>query len=123
MVRVCKTTVVAVLGCLSGCATVAPTSAPVERPAVAVAQPADTRAVVKQGSGLSFSVSPRDAEIFVDGKTRGKVADLEGNGGLLEIKPGIYQVSLKRRGFVTWRAEVTVGNGAEAIQVTMVESP
>jgi len=109
-VRVSKATVVAVLGCLSGCATVAPTSTPVERPALV-------------GSGLSFSVSPRDAEIFVDGKARGRVSDLEGNGGLLEIKPGIYQVSLKRRGFVTWRAEVTVGNGAEAIQVTMVESP
>jgi hypothetical protein len=122
MVRVCKTTVVAVLGLLSGCATLAPTSTPVERPTVAVAQPVEARAIVKQGSGLSFSVSPRDAEILVDGKARGKVSDLENSGGLLEIKPGIYQVSLKRRGFVTWRAEVTVGNGAEAIQVTMVES-
>jgi hypothetical protein len=41
---------------------------------------------------------------------------------VLSVKPGIYQVSLKRPGFVTWRAEVTVGDGAEAIQVIMVKS-
>jgi hypothetical protein len=84
--------------------------------------PEPAREKAKQGSGLLFSVTPSDAEISVDGTVTGKVADIEARGGLLEMKPGIYQVSLKRRGFVTWRAEVTVGDGPETIQVTMVHT-
>jgi hypothetical protein len=114
--------ITAVFGLVTGCATSAPAIPATERPAAAVTEPVAAPAAVRQGSGLFFSVTPTDAEIFIDGKARAKVADLEASGGVLSIKPGIYQVSLKRHGFVTWRAEVTVGDGAEAIQVTMVES-
>lgn len=118
---------VAVAACCLGvgCAVTRPVVAPAPQTSVApaVAQPATPSAPASHGSGLLFAVTPTDAEVLVDGKLVGRVRDFDARGGLLAIKPGIYQVALKRRGFLTWRAEVTVGEGAEAIQVTMVESP
>ena len=110
-----------------GCATAPPErglAGPERTEASGPTDPSPSPALDKarQGSGLLFSVTPSDAEIFVDGKVVGKVADIAASGGLLKMKPGIYQVSLKRRGFVTWRAEVTVGDGPETIQVTMVQT-
>ena len=117
--------VIVVFGVAGGCAASrpAPTHAEPSTTDLSTRPPAGPPSEpVKQGSGLHFSVTPADAMVFIDGKAVGKVADLEGTGGVLSVKPGIYQVSLKRPGFVTWRAEVTVGDGAEAIQVIMVKS-
>lgn len=83
----------------------------------------EAQPVQSQGSGLSFAVEPADAVILIDGTPAGKVRDLDSTHGFLKVKPGIYQVSLKCKGFVTWRAEVTVGEGTEAIHVTMGMSP
>jgi hypothetical protein len=40
---------------------------------------------------------------------------------VLSLKPGLYQVSLKREGFQTWRAEVTVGEKSELLRVALVK--
>jgi hypothetical protein len=68
-------------------------------------------------------VDPRDAEIAIDGASRGTVAELEGSGGVLSLPPGIYQVSLKCPGYVTWRAEVAVRSAVERIDVRLVKKP
>jgi hypothetical protein len=74
-------------------------------------------------SGLAFSVEPAEAEIAIDGRAVGTVADLSTNGGLLRLAPGIYQVSLKATGFVTWRAEVALRSGTETIRVKLARKP
>lgn len=73
--------------------------------------------------GLDFEVIPTSAAIVVDGVPRGTVADLAPAHGLLPLKPGIYQVSLAAEGYVTWRAEVAVGEKAEVIRVSLQKSP
>ncbi len=90
----------------------APVAGPVEAPAVA-AEPARPL----PATGLELSVEPASAEIFVDGEARGVVADL--SSGVLGLAPGIYQVSLKATGYVTWRAEVAVRSGREKIEVRL----
>jgi hypothetical protein len=75
------------------------------------------------GSGLRFKVDPPDAEVFVDGQSRGRVAELPGERGILQLSPGLYQVSLKKPGYQTWRAEVAVKKDApEPIEVTLVRT-
>jgi hypothetical protein len=39
--------------------------------------------------------------------------------GVLGLAPGIYQVSLRAPGYVTWRAEVAVRAGREKIEVRL----
>jgi len=102
-----------------GDATVAPASpAPVTAP-----DPEPPRAPDAVLSGLRFSVAPAEAEISIDGSPRGVVADLADRGGLLPLAPGIYQVSLKAPGYVTWRAEVALRSGTESIRVNLTPRP
>lgn len=68
--------------------------------------------------GLAFSVEPGDAEVFVDGRSFGSAADLA-RGGALPLEPGLYQVTLRRAGYATWRAEVAVRGAIESIRVTL----
>ncbi len=68
-------------------------------------------------TGLELSVDPASAEVLVDGETRGLVSELA--SGVLALPPGIYQVSLKASGYVTWRAEVAVRAGREKIDVRL----
>ncbi len=68
-------------------------------------------------TGLEFAVEPTSAEVLVDGETRGTVSALA--SGVLGLAPGIYQVSLKAPGYVTWRAEVAVRAGREKIEVRL----
>ena len=68
---------------------------------------------------MRFSVDPDGAQIYVDGKPMGKVSELRALGGVLKIAPGIYQVSLRLAGYETWRAEVSVGEGTQTIQVAL----
>jgi hypothetical protein len=73
--------------------------------------------------GLDFEVLPASAVIVIDGVPRGTVADLATAHGLLPLKPGIYQVSLAAEGYLTWRAEVAVGEKAEVIRVLLRKVP
>lgn len=113
-----------------GCAAHAPTPVPDAKPDQPVAPLPDS--VDKSSSatipargpsepGLRFTVEPGDASIAVDGVAVGKVSDLAASGGFLRVKPGLHQVSLKREGYVTWRAEVGVHEAPEPIEVSMVK--
>lgn len=70
-------------------------------------------------AGLVFTVEPADAEVFIDGRPLGRASDLPG-GGLVALPSGLYQVSLKRAGYATWRAEVAVRAAPEPIRVTLL---
>jgi len=108
------------LGCAAAqkpSAATSPATAPT--PALSAAPRAPDAAV----TGLLFAVDPAAAEISIDGAPRGAVADLADRNGLLPLPPGIYQVSLKAPGFVTWRAEVALGAKVESIKVNLVRKP
>lgn len=77
--------------------------------------------MVADEPGLKIDVKPADAELTISGQSYGRVADLRVPNGVLLLKPGIYQVSLKREGYQTWRAEVTVGEKSELLKVEMVK--
>jgi hypothetical protein len=130
---------VSALACLAagalGCAsTPKPAPAAGTEPAVAPTAPTAPTTPSEQGSpaaarapasesGLRFAVEPADAEISVDGRAFGTVAELAGQGGILNLAPGIYQVSLKAAGFVTWRAEVALHSGTETIRAKLAKKP
>jgi hypothetical protein len=78
----------------------------------------ETRVMVADEPGLKVLSEPDDAELTIDGQSYGKVSALPGP---LQLKPGIYQVSLKRGGYQTWRAEVAVGAKTEQLKVVMVK--
>jgi hypothetical protein len=71
-----------------------------------------------EATGLSFAVEPADAEVLIDALSFGKVSELR-RGGAVPLQPGLYQVSLRRAGYATWRAEVAVRAGLEPIHVTL----
>lgn len=69
-------------------------------------------------TGLILFVEPPDAEIAVDGRSRGPASGL-GAGGLLPLPPGIYQVAVSRPGYATWRAEVAIRAEAQRFNVVL----
>lgn len=71
--------------------------------------------------GLLMRVEPPDAELAIDGVPQGKVSELKTQSGVLALKSGIYRVSLTRAGYVSWRAEVTINDTPEALQVRLLE--
>lgn len=73
--------------------------------------------------GLRFDVRPAEARVFVNGQPVGTAGGLREVGGLLPLPAGIHQVSIQLAGYVTWRAEVAVGENPEPIQVTLVQRP
>jgi hypothetical protein len=105
-----------------------PSASPPEATALSVPAPppppaAAPRAPDAVESGLVFTVEPSESQISVDGRSYGTVADLADRRWLLPLAPGIYQVSLKAPGYVTWRAEVALRSGIEPIRVTLTRKP
>lgn len=90
----------------------------------AVATPQATSAAESNGptpgGGLRFEVEPRFAVLEVNGTPHGTVSALNEGSGVLKLKPGLYQVSLKAPGYLTWRAEVSVDQAEQPLQVTLV---
>ena len=102
---------------LAACAGGKAAPPPAAKPALPAAAPEAAAVAPLPATGLEFAVQPPDAEILVDGEVRGVVSDLA--SGVLGLAPGIYQVSLKASGYVTWRAEVAVRGGREKIEVRL----
>ena len=100
---------------LSGC----PRQVPVQETAAPPPPAEVAKPVEPTGPGLIIHVEPDDAEVIIDGASLGVASKLELQNGLLPLRPGIYQVNLKRQGFVSWRAEVTVNDKPETILVTL----
>ena len=83
--------------------------------------PAEEQVMVADAPGIKIDVQPPDAELLIDGQSYGRVAEMKVPNGVLSLKPGLYQVSLKRDGYQTWRAEVTVGEKSELLKVALVK--
>ena len=98
---------------LAACAHQAPAPEP-----KAEEQKPEKQVMVADEPGLKVVAEPDDAELVIDGQSYGKVSALTAP---LQLKPGIYQVSLKRGGYQTWRAEVAVGEKTEQLKVVMVK--
>ncbi len=71
-----------------------------------------------QRTGLFLFVEPADAEIAIDGRPKGLASDL-GETGLVPLAPGIYQVTVSRPGYATWRAEVAVRTDPQRFDVVL----
>ena len=78
----------------------------------------ETRVMVADQPGLKVLAEPDDAELSINGQTYGKVSALSGP---VQLKPGMYQVTVKRGGYQTWRAEVAVGEKTEQLKVVLVK--
>ncbi len=100
------------LACASG-----RTPPPAARPGPAVPAAPAAPAV----TGFALSVQPADTEIAVNGASRGKVSALR--DGVLVLAPGRYRISLRCRGYVTWRGEVSLEQGLEPLRVTLPPIP
>lgn len=81
-------------------------------------RPPEEKVIVAQEPGLKVLAEPDDAELTIDGQSYGKVSAMTEP---LKLKSGIYQVSLKRAGYQTWRAEVAVGEKTEQLRVVLVK--
>ena len=68
-------------------------------------------------AGICFSVVPSEAEITVNGASKGRVS--EQAHGFLALAPGIYQITLTAPGCRTWRAEVAVKEMGEPLVVEL----
>lgn len=75
----------------------------------------------KELSGFRLDVDPSDAELTVDGQVIGPVNAVPLTDGVLALEPGVHQMSLKRKGYQTWRAEVALGNQVEQLKVSLVK--
>lgn len=83
--------------------------------------PPPPAAVAAPESGLSFEVVPAECELVIDGRSYGKLTAVELVQGVLPLPPGLYQVSLKHPGFITWRAEVALGMKVERMKVALIK--
>ena len=70
-------------------------------------------------TGLNLSIEPPDAKVFLDDAPIGSGAEIASRGGVVELKPGIYRLLVKRPGYQTVRAEVAVQSKIEALQIRM----
>jgi hypothetical protein len=102
--------------CLAACGH--PASPPAHAPAPvpdqpALAQPADAPSTKV---GVALSVTPADAEVFIDGVSYGKASSW---ADVIELKPGLYTLLVSRTGYVSYRVEFSVGDKIESFAVQL----
>jgi len=75
-------------------------------------------------SSLRLEVSPKAAEVFVDGYRAGIVDDFDGFFQRLRVRPGEHELVLYLDGYRTVRQQVSLRPGADQkVQYTMVPLP
>ncbi len=116
-VRLAAVSAALLLAACAGGKAAPPQTKPPAAAAPEVAAPAAAPAAPLPATGLELLVEPASAEVLIDGEVRGVVSDLA--SGVLGLAPGIYQVSIKAPGYVTWRAEVAVRSSREKIEVRL----
>jgi hypothetical protein len=80
---------------------------------VVAGSPASAVAQVYAGdSAVQLKVTPRDAEVFVDGYLVGIVDDYDGNFQRLPLPPGEHEIVLYREGYRTVRQKILLTPGA-----------
>jgi hypothetical protein len=75
----------------------------------------------KAVSGFRLEIEPVDSELTVDGQLVGPVSAVPTEDGVFRLDPGVHQMSLKHKGYQTWRAEVALGSQVEALKVNLVK--
>ncbi len=94
---------------------VAPRPAPPPAPAPVTVHeppPPEKPAII----GIVLDVSPADAEVVVDGVSRGAASALSAG---VPLDPGVHQLVIKRDGFRPYRVEFTVSDKAEEFAVRL----
>ena len=128
----CRLLALVALSTAGGCATPdvsiepAPEPGPaVEPPAVVEAEPAtDAAAACPEQPGLCLRVTPPGARLTVDGVDVGLLSELAaGTAHFHPVASGIHQITLEHDGYVTWRAEVSVRDTLENIDVELTPEP
>lgn len=67
-----------------------------------------------------FKVEPSNAEVWIDGRKKGKARDFSGRTGVLDLDGGRHTLELRKEGYVTFKKELVVGGGAkQTIRVTL----
>lgn len=67
-----------------------------------------------------FRVEPRSAEVWIDGKKKGKASDFDGRMKVLELDGGRHHLELRKEGYETHAQELVVGGGAkQTIRVSL----
>lgn len=69
--------------------------------------------VTEFNSSLRIQVTPRDAEVFVDGYLAGKVDDFDGVFQRLRLRPGGHEITIFLEGYETVREALYLEVGAE----------
>lgn len=88
-------------------------------PADAAPAPAPDAAPAPRGPGVELRIDHPDAEVLVDGESVGVASDLEAGGWFIPLEAGIHQIAVRKTGYQTWRAEVSVRDATETIEVTL----
>lgn len=61
--------------------------------------------------GVSFDITPSDAEIYVDGTYMGRVADFSPSSQPLTLNPGVHRVEVRAPGYQSLAYDVTIAAG------------
>jgi hypothetical protein len=73
-------------------------------------------------AALRLQVTPRDAEVFVDGYAAGIVDDFDGLFQRLRLRPGAHEIAIHVDGYRTFRRNLYLGPGASQ-QIRHVMEP
>jgi hypothetical protein len=65
----------------------------------------------EQYGGISFEITPADAEIYVDGSYMGRVSDFSPTSQPLTLNPGVHRVEVRAAGYRSLAYDVTITAG------------
>jgi hypothetical protein len=65
----------------------------------------------QESGGVSFNISPSDAQVYVDGQYAGVVSDFSPTSQPLTLTPGRHQLEIRASGYqtMTFDADITRG--------------
>ena len=72
----------------------------------------------KTSAGITFAITPDDAEVIVDGEPIGFASDVVA-GGQIDLAPGLHQIMIRHEDYETHRLEVTIGEGTELFEINL----
>lgn len=93
-----------------------PPEAPAKPPPPPASQPPPPK---PSKARISFvDCRPADATVVVDDEERGTVDEVNMRGGV-EVPFGVHRIVVKRRGFESYRVELSVGEKGERIAISL----
>lgn len=67
-------------------------------------------------AGVALTVSPPEAEVFIDDVLYGEAAMLD---AVIALPPGLHQLVVRHDGYKPYRVELTVSDATESIAVRL----